>query len=71
MRFNAIFDTIAGTMEMNKKWLTPQLKAEVRKVFEPRYKRPLTDSEIISIAQNLTSVLEIFFKMKWSADYGK
>lgn len=56
---------------MENKWLTPQLKEEIRKVFEPRYKRPLTDSEIIYIAQNLTSLLEIFFKMKWRADYGK
>jgi len=56
---------------MNPKWLTPQLKAEVRKVFEPRYKRLLTDSEIIAIAQNLTNLLETFFKMKWRIDYAK
>lgn len=56
---------------MENKWLTPQLKEEIRKVFEPRYKRPLADSEIIAIAQNLTSLLEIFFKMKWRAVYGK
>jgi hypothetical protein len=49
---------------MENKWITPQLKAEVRKVFEPRYKRPLTDSEIISIAENLTQLLEVFFKFK-------
>lgn len=49
---------------MENTWITPQLKAEVCKVFEPRYKRPLTDSEIISIAENLTQLLEVFFKFK-------
>lgn len=52
-------------MEMNQRWLSPQLKEEVRKVFEPRYKRKLTDSEIVSIAQNLTQIMEVFFKFKW------
>ena len=52
-------------------WITDELKAEIRKVFEPRYKHPLTDSEVIAIAQNLTNLLEVFFKMKWRVDYGK
>ena len=26
-------------------WLNPRLKAKVRKTFEPRYKRKLTDEE--------------------------
>ena len=46
-------------------WITNELKAEIRKVFEPRYKHPLTDLEVIAIAQNLTNLLETFFKMKW------
>lgn len=56
-------------MEIELKWLTPQLKEEIRKVFEPRYKRTLTDTEVISIAQNLTQLLEVFFKFKWR-NYG-
>jgi hypothetical protein len=52
-------------MKMENKWLTPQLKEEVRKVFEPRYKRKLSDADIVSIAVNLTSLLEVFFKFKW------
>ena len=52
-------------------WITDELKAEIRKVFEPRYKHPLTDSEVFAIAQNLTQLLEMFFKMKWRIDYGK
>ena len=45
-------------------WLTDELKAEVRKVFEPRYKRPLTDDEVVGIAQSLTQLLEVFFKFR-------
>ena len=52
-------------------WITDELKAEIRKVFEPRYKHPLTDLEVFAIAENLTQLLEVFFKMKWRVDYGK
>lgn len=52
-------------------WITDELKAEIRKVFEPRYKRPLSDSEVIAIGENLTQLLEVFFKMKWRVSYGK
>lgn len=58
-------------MEMNLEWLTPELQVEIRRVFEPRYKHPLTDLEVIAIAENLTQLLEVFFKMKWRVDYGK
>lgn len=51
-------------------WLTPPLQEKVRQVFEPRYQRKLTDSEIIEIANNLTSLLEVFFKSKWRLNYG-
>ncbi len=53
------------SMKMECKWLTPQLKEEVRKVFEPRYKRKLSEADIVSIAENLTGLLEVFFKFKW------
>lgn len=46
-------------------WLTPDLVAEVKKVFEPRYKRSLTDTEVVAIAENLTGLLEVFFKYKF------
>lgn len=52
-------------MEMNPDWLTPQLRLEVRKVFEPRYKRSLSDDEVISIAQSLTQLMEVFLKFRW------
>lgn len=39
-------------------WLTEELKQKVRKVFEPRYKRSLTDFEVEEIAQNYASFFE-------------
>ena len=51
-------------------WLNEDLKKEIRKIFEPRYKRSLTDDEVIEIAENLTEVMEAFLKMKWKQKYG-
>jgi len=51
-------------------WLTDALKEEIRKLFEPKYKRMLTDEEVIAIAKNLTGFLEAYFKMKWRQKYG-
>lgn len=53
-----------------KGWLNEDLKKEIKKVFEPRYKRSLTDDEVIEIAENLTEVMEAFLKMKWRQKYG-
>ena len=52
------------------KWLTEELKIRVRKVFEPRYNRSLSDSEVIVIAENLTQFMEHFLKFKWRLNYG-
>lgn len=52
-------------------WLNEDLKKEIKKVFEPRYKRSLTDDEVIKIAENLTDVMEAFLKMKWKQKYGR
>ncbi len=46
-------------------WLSPKLAAEVRKVFEPRYKRPLTDEEVGEIAVNLSEYMETILKFKY------
>lgn len=43
-------------------WLTEPLRQEVRRVFEPRYKRPLTDAEVEDIANNLTGYMEAILK---------
>lgn len=45
-------------------WLSPKLAAEVRKVFEPRYERPLTDEEVGEIAVNLTGYMETILKYR-------
>lgn len=53
------------------KWLTDDLKARVRKVFESRYKRPLTEIEVITISENLANFMEHFLKFKWRVNYDK
>ncbi len=50
-------------------WLTDKLKHKVRMVFEPRYKRKLTDDEIEEMAINLTDFMEIYLKFKWREKY--
>lgn len=47
-------------------WLTEALKQEIKKLFEPKYKRRLSDEEVVAIAQNLTAMMEAFLKLKWS-----
>lgn len=47
-----------------KNWVSEHLKQEIRKVFEPRYKRQLFDDEILEIADNLTGMVEAVLKMK-------
>jgi hypothetical protein len=46
------------------KWITDDLIAEVRRVFEPRYKKSMTDEESIQIAMNLTSFVEVYAKWR-------
>ena len=50
-------------------WITNELKQEVRKVFEPRYKRKLSDEEVVEIAENLSGVIEVIVKQKWKEKY--
>ena len=39
-------------------WLTERLKQEIRNTFEPRYKRELSDDEVVEIATNLVTFTE-------------
>jgi len=48
-----------------KDWLSVDLKNEVRKLFEGKYKRALTDQEVIEIANNLTGFIEVYAKSKY------
>jgi mono/diheme cytochrome c family protein len=41
------------------KWLTDELKNEIKKVFEPRYHRTLSDQEITSIASTISSLMTV------------
>ncbi|MDP2672154.1 MAG: hypothetical protein Q8O68_01440 [Candidatus Daviesbacteria bacterium] len=50
-------------------WLTDELRQDIRKQYEPLYKRKLTDDEIEKIAVNLTEVIEAYLKMKWKQKY--
>jgi hypothetical protein len=43
-------------------WLTNKLKEEVANLFQPLYKRPLTDTEITDIANTLANTAELWVK---------
>ena len=45
-------------------WLDEDLRKDIRNVFEPRYKRKLTDSDVEAIALNLTSGMETILRFK-------
>ena len=44
-------------------WLTDELKLEIKKAFEPRYKRELGDEEVFDIAENLTGLLQAYYQV--------
>jgi hypothetical protein len=50
-------------------WLTPELRREIRKVFEPKYKYALSEEEVEEIAENLSGVIETILKFKWRQKY--
>jgi hypothetical protein len=52
-------------------WLDENLKREIKKVFELRYNRILSDIEVLEIAENLVVVIEEILKFKWNQKYGK
>lgn len=55
--------------KLTNHWLTDELKAEIRKVLEPKYERRLKDSEIVEIAENLSGFIESYLKFKWRQKY--
>ncbi|HSX09134.1 MAG TPA: hypothetical protein VLF93_03210 [Candidatus Saccharimonadales bacterium] len=50
-------------------WLDENLKTKIKTIFEPRYKRPLSEQEIFEIAINLSIVIEDIIKFKWKEKY--
>ncbi len=57
-------------MNMNH-WITPELKQKISSIFMPRYRRDLTDIEIIEIADSLANVMELIIKTEWKVKNGK
>lgn len=45
-------------------WLTIETQQEIRDVFEPRYKRKLSKTEVVEIAENITGAMERILKFK-------
>lgn len=45
-----------------KDWLSDELKEEVINMFEPLYKRALTDDDVTEIANNLSGLAELWVK---------
>jgi protein required for attachment to host cells len=50
-------------------WLSPRLLGDIKRVFEPRYHRQLSDKEVAEIAENLTGIIEAILKFKWEQEY--
>lgn len=51
-------------LSLMENWLNEKLKQRVRDVFEPDYKRKLTDNEVVTIAVNLTDFMEMYIKFR-------
>ena len=49
---------MAAVFSFMDTWLTEELKQEIRNTFEPRYKRELSDDEVVEIATNLVTFTE-------------
>lgn len=52
-------------------WLTEELKQEIKEIFEPRYKRELSNEEVLDIGNNLSGLLEATLKFKWKSENEK
>lgn len=40
-------------------WINEELKIKIREVFQPYYSYPLTEKEVITIGENLTSLIHL------------
>ena len=45
-----------------KTWITKSLKTEIRKVFEKRYGKSLSEDEVLAIGNSLGDFMEICMK---------
>jgi len=51
-------------------WLTEDLILRIKSLYEPRYKHPLSDNEIISIAISLSSLVGLYLRFKRRTENG-
>lgn len=56
-------------MSRTASWMSEKLIEQVRLIFEPRYKRIISDFEATEIAENLEAVVEEVLKLKWRQRY--
>lgn len=54
--------------KINESWLNTELKSRIRNTYEPRYNRTLSEEEVITIGNNLASLVEHFLKFKRRID---
>jgi len=50
-------------------YVNKKLRNDVKRVFESKYGRKLTNEEIYQIAENLEVVVEEILKLKWRQKY--
>jgi hypothetical protein len=50
-------------------YLNEKVQQDIKKVFELRYKRPLSKSEVFEIAENLSETTEEILKFRWKQKY--
>ena len=50
-------------------WITTPLVEKLRKLFESKYQRQLSDEEVFEIADNLTEFLELVVKYNLKIGY--
>jgi len=51
--------------------LDEDLKQEIRKVFEPRYNKKISDQEVVELASSLMNITETLLKFRWRQVYEK
>ena len=54
---------------INKNWLTNELKEEIINLFQPLYKHTLTETEITNIANTRANTAELWIKFNWRIEH--
>ena len=56
---------------MINSWIDTSLENEIREIFEPLYKRELTENEIDLIGNGLANIAELWVKFSWRINHAK